>query len=84
MPALPLERTQIEYLRLGEIEPYIDACADHYAALPAFLIGTGARVSDAAATRWTDPDLDAVIRIYRQRGRTSGATGATKGEISRR
>jgi hypothetical protein len=44
VPALPLERTEIEYLRLAEIQPYIDARAGYYTALAAFLVATGARV----------------------------------------
>ena len=81
VPALPLERAEIEYLRLAEIHPYLDACADHYRALAEFLIGTGARVSEAVATRWPDLDLEhGVVRIYRQRARTSDATRLTKGK----
>jgi hypothetical protein len=29
VPALPLEQLEIDFLRLAEIEPYLDACADH-------------------------------------------------------
>ena len=47
VPELPVERTEIDYLRLGEIERYLDACADHYRPLAEFLIGTGARISEA-------------------------------------
>ena len=79
--ALPLERIEIDYLRLAEIEPYVDACAGHYRPLAEFLIGTGARVSEAVATRWADLDLDqGVVRIYRQRARDSGGTRMTKGK----
>jgi integrase len=81
VPALPLEQAEIEYLRLAEIQPYIDTCAGYYTALAAFLIATGARVSEAVATRWPDLDLDqGVIRVYRQRARTSDATRVTKGK----
>jgi integrase len=81
VPALPLEQLEIDFLRLAEIEPYLDACADYYQALAEFLIGTGARVSEAVASRWTDLDLDAgVVRFYRQRARDSSATRATKGK----
>jgi integrase len=81
VPALPLEQAEIEYLQLAEIQPYIDAGAGYYTALAAFLIATGARVSEAVATRWPDLDLDqGVIRVYRQRARTSDATRVTKGE----
>lgn len=80
VPALPLDREEIEYLRLAEIEPYLGACADYYTPLAEFLVGTGARVSEAVATRWSDLDLDQlVVRIYRQRARASNETRATKG-----
>jgi integrase len=81
VPALPLEHGEIEYLRLAEIQPYVEACAEHYAALAEFLVGTGARVSEAVATRWPDLDLDqGVVRIYRQRARESDGTRVTKGK----
>jgi integrase len=81
VPALPLERGEIEYLRLAEIHRYVEACAGHYRPLAEFLIGTGARISEAVATRWPDLDMDqGVVRIYRQRARTSNATRATKGK----
>jgi len=44
VPALPVDRAELEYLRLDEIEPYLDACAPHYRPLASFLIGTGARI----------------------------------------
>lgn len=79
VPAPPLERGEIEYLRLAEIQPYIDGCGAHYRALAEFLIGTGTRVSEAVATRWPDLDLEqGVVRIYRQRSRTAEGTTVTK------
>jgi integrase len=70
VPELPVERTEIDYLRLDEIEPYLDACGDFYRPLAEFLIGTGARISEALAVRWRDVDLDAgVVRVARQRAR---------------
>jgi integrase len=81
LPALPLERREIDYLRLAEIGPYLEACGPHYRALTGFLIGTGARVSEAVATRWPDLDLDqGAVRIYRQRARDSHGTRVTKGK----
>jgi hypothetical protein len=62
--ALPLERTEIEYLRLAEIEPYIDACAYYYVSLGAFLIGTGARVSEAGMTN-VSSSLSCRMRVGR-------------------
>jgi integrase len=84
VPALPLEQDEIEYLRLAEIVSYVDGCADHYRPLAEFLIGTGARVSEAVATRWADLELQqGVVRIYRQRARGSDGTRTTKGKRSR-
>jgi integrase len=81
VPALPLQPGEIEYLRLADIQPYIEGCAAHYRALAEFLIGTGARVSEAVATRWPDLDLDqGVVRIYRQRSRSAEGTTMTKGK----
>jgi integrase len=82
VPELPVERVELDYLRLDEIDRYLDSCGDHYRALAEFLIGTGARISEALAVRWPDVDLDAgVARISRQRGRTADdGTVPTKGK----
>jgi hypothetical protein len=52
VPGLPVERAEVEFLRLAEIDHYLSACSDAYRPLAEFLIGTGARVSEAVATRW--------------------------------
>ena len=79
--ALPVERAEVEFLRLAEIDSYLDACSDAYRPLAEFLIGTGARISEAVATRWADVDLEeGVARIYRQRERDSRDTRPTKGK----
>ena len=81
MPELPVERAEIDYLRLDEIERYLDACVEHYRPLAEFLIGTGARISEALAMRWPDVDLDAgVVRISRQRARGGERPSPTKGK----
>jgi integrase len=81
VPELPVERTEIDYLRLDEIDRYLDACAARYRALAEFLIGTGARISEALAVRWPDVDLDAgVVHISRQRARGTDGTTPTKGK----
>ena len=81
VPELPVERAELDYLRLDEIERYLDACVEHYRPLAEFLIGTGARISEALAVRWPDVDLDAgVVRISRQRARGADATVPTKGK----
>jgi hypothetical protein len=70
VPELPVERTEFDYLRMDEIDRYLDACADYYRPLAEFLIGTGARISEALAVRWPDADLDAgIVRIARQHAR---------------
>lgn len=81
VPALPLERTEIEFLSLAEIDLYLEACSEAYRPLAEFLIGTGARISEAVASRWADLDFDeGVVRIYRQRARDSETTRVTKGK----
>ena len=34
VPPLPVERHELDYLRLAEIEPYLAACPDHYRPSP--------------------------------------------------
>jgi integrase len=78
---LPAHRQEIDYLRMAEIDPYLESCSQHYRALAEFLIGTGARVSEAVAVRIGDLELsDRVVRIYRQRGREGLGTSQTKGK----
>ena len=80
VPQLPVDPCEIDYLRLGEINRYLDACADHYRALAEFLIGSGTRVSEGVNARWDDLDLErGAVRIYRQRARTGSGTARTKG-----
>ena len=77
---LPVEREELEYLRMYEIGRYLDACADCYRPLAEFLIGTGVRISEALGLRWTDLDFEAgAVRIARQRSRTNDGTAPTKG-----
>jgi integrase len=77
---LPVTRLEPDYLRLAEIDRYLDACSEHYRPLAEFLIGTGARISEALAVKWPDLDLDhAVVRIYRQSD-GDGGTAQTKGK----
>lgn len=81
VPLLPVEASEIDFLRLAEIGPYLECCSDEYRPLAEFLIGSGARVSEAVAVRWSDLDLEhGVARIHRQRSRTGAATAPTKGK----
>jgi Phage integrase family len=81
VPALPVARTELEYLRLDEIHRYLDACAPYYGLLARFLIGTGARISEALGLRFGDLDLEhGIVRIHRQRDRDGDAVKPTKGK----
>jgi integrase len=81
VPALPVDRHELDYLRLDEIEPYVDACMTHYRPLARFLIGTGARVSEALAIQFRHLSLDqGVAHIYRQRRRDGSGSQPTKGK----
>ena len=81
VPALPVERQELEYLRMHEIGPYLDACADYYRPLAELLIGSGLRISEALALRFGHLDLEhGVIRVYGQRDRQGEETKATKGK----
>ena len=81
VPALPVDRVELDYLRLEEIEPYLEACAAHYRPLAAFLIGTGARISEALDVRFRHLDAnEGVVRIYRQQGRNGDMSRSTKGK----
>jgi integrase len=78
---LPVEKVEIDYLRLAEIDRYLDACPDYYRPLAEFLIGTGARISEAIRVRWNDLELDrALVRIYRQCARRANEDAQTKGK----
>jgi integrase len=79
VPALPIDRVELDYLRLDEVEPYLDACMSHYCPLAQFLIGTGTRVSEAVAIQFQHLALDeGVVRVYRQRGRDGDHLRPTK------
>ena len=81
VPALPVERQELEYLRMQEIRPYLDSCADYYRPLAELLIGSGLRISEALALRFGHLDLQhGVIRVYGQRDREGEQTKATKGK----
>jgi integrase len=78
LPAAHIER---EYLRLGEIPPYLDSCSDLYRPLAELLIGSGLRISEALALRVSDLELESsggVIVVYRSRKKSS--VGSTKSD----
>jgi integrase len=70
VPELPVERTEIDYLRLDEIDRYLDACADRYRALAELLIGTGAHISEALAARWPSTSTSSASRASARETRT--------------
>jgi integrase len=76
VPELPVERTEIDYLRLDEIERYLEACVDHYRPLAEFLIATGARISEALAVRWTDVTWR--LASFASRASARGMAGAPR------
>jgi integrase len=79
--ALPVERKELDYLRLDEIGLYLDACASYYELLARTLIGTGARISEALALQFRHVDLDVgAVTIYGQRESTGTGLRPTKGK----
>jgi integrase len=81
---LPIEHHELDYLRLAEIDRYLDACAAHFRPLAELLIGTGARISEALALTWPDIDLEqGTVHIYRQQPRRGDNTRPPKGKRSR-
>jgi hypothetical protein len=65
VPALPVDRQELDFLRLDAIDVYLDACMPQYRLLAHSLIGTGARVSGAIAIKYRHLPLDeGVVRIF--------------------
>lgn len=76
VPALPVHRMELDYLRLHEIEHYIASCSAHYLSLAKFLIGSGARISEALdpfRTPRPRPGCRADLRSARPRRRRRAA-----------
>jgi integrase len=81
---LPVEHRELDYLRLAEIDRYLQACTPHYRPLAELLIGTGARISEALALTWPDVDLEhGTVSIHRQQRRRGDGTRPPKGTRSR-
>jgi integrase len=79
--ALPVERTELDYLRLDEIGRYVDASAPYYELLARTLIGTGARVSEALALQFRHVDASAgLVTIAGQRPSSETGVQPTKGK----
>ena len=78
---LPTPDVERDFLRMHEIDGYLEACPAYYRLLAELLVATGARISEALALKWDDVDFEAsAIRIYRQRDRAGTGTAATKGK----
>jgi integrase len=76
---LPLGHVERDWLRLHEIDPYLDACLPVYRPLAELLVASGMRVSEALALRWDDIDFPRrVLRVYRSA--TPDGEGPTKGK----
>lgn len=78
---LPPAHIERDYLRLGEIPGYLDACSDLYRPLAETLIGSGLRISEALALRPADLELESTggrIIVYRSRKRSG--LGSTKSD----
>ena len=79
---LQINRLERPYLRIGQIMGYIEAAPIFYRPLAEFLIGTGARISEAIAVQLIDVDFHTLdVKIHKQRA--SGDTLAmvpTKGK----
>jgi integrase len=81
---LPIQHRELDYLRLAEIDRYLDACGAHYRPLADLLIGTGARISEALALTWPDLDLEqCTVHIHRQQPRRGDGPRRPKGKRSR-
>jgi integrase len=81
---LPVVHHELDYLRLAEIDRYLDACSAPYRPLAELLIGTGARISEALALTWPDIDLEqGTVHIHRQQSRSREGTRPPKGKRSR-
>jgi len=84
VPRLPHSAPELDYLRISEIDRYLDACSAHYRPLAELLIGAGARISEALALTWADVDLAGrTVQIRRQRPRRGEVPVPTKGKRAR-
>jgi integrase len=82
---LRIDFVERPFLRLDQIMGYVEAAPAFYRPLALFLIGTGARISEAIALELSDVDLHTgQVRIHRQRGRDETLdTVPTKGRAFR-
>ena len=84
VPRLPHVAPELDYLRIEEIDRYLDACGTRYRPLAELLIGTGTRISEALALTWADVDLTGrIVQIRRQRPRRGDVPVPTKGKRAR-
>lgn len=76
---LPSGHVEREYLRLHEINLYLECCDATYRPLAELLVSTGLRISEALGLRWDDIDF-ARQRITVYRSRKGTGVGSTKGD----
>jgi integrase len=84
VPALPDDHIERDYLRLHEINLYLDACSDEYRPLAETLIRTGMRISEAIALNIDDVQLDQGGILVRRAMKGRGQIGTTKSRRPRR
>ncbi|HEY2601871.1 MAG TPA: tyrosine-type recombinase/integrase, partial [Thermoleophilaceae bacterium] len=81
---LPSEHREMDFLRLNEIQTYLEACSPGYRPLAEVLIACGLRISEALALLWPHVDFDGSALLVlgsRKRGRDGGeVSGSTKGD----
>ena len=77
---LPVEKVEIDYLKLAEIDHYLQACPDYYRALAEFLIGSGARISEAIRARWDDLEPDRSLVRSTDSARAAPITARDQGQ----
>ena len=80
---LPRPHAEMDYLRLGEIPAYLDACDATYRPLAELLVATGLRVGEALALQWGDVDWLSGSLVVSRNLKPSGV-GATKTRRTRR
>jgi integrase len=78
--ALPVGHVERDYLRLAEIQGYLDACCSPYGLLAATLIGSGMRISEALALQIDDIDQYRQAIVVARSFKDGGKVGSTKSD----
>jgi integrase len=81
---LPMEHRERKYLRMDEIDRYLDASGEVYRPLAELLVTCGLRISEALGLTWGDVDFEhEVVLVYRQ-AKGGGTIAGTKSKRFRR